>query len=622
MKAGWKTKPLGEVCSFLNRGISPKYLDDGGICVLNQKCVRDHRVSFDLSRRHDARAKKVGSERYIQAGDVLVNSTGTGTLGRVAQLREDPPEPTTVDSHLTIVRPEQGRFYREFFGYMLVLVEDAIKDAGEGCGGQTELARSVLAEKFLVQYPESVHEQQRIVRILDEAFDCIATAKANAEKNLQNARALFENHLESVFSQHGEDWVETTIGEHIHFIDYRGKTPKKTASGLRLITAKNVKMGYLQENPTEFIAPASYDAWMTRGIPRLGDVLFTTEAPLANVAQLDTDEKVAFAQRIIIMQPDKGKLDSTFLKYLLLSGPVQQRIRAKGTGATVQGIKASLLRLIEISFPAELSVQRRLVTKLDALAEETQRLESIYHQKLVALEELKKSVLEKAFSGELGAQLPASVVPSFPATIAGINTTDLHAGLIAIAHQLHEQKKRQDVFGHVKAEKIAHMMEAHLGVDLGRAPVKDAAGPDDYPHLKRVEHRSDKAGFFTFQRSERTGYKIIRGRNFDVLVRRTRLALGARNQDVDRLVELMLPMDTEQAEIFSTVYAAWNNLLLDRRLATEEDVVFEARENWHPDKLKIPREKFFRAITWMKEKGVIPEGKGRRVSSKAEKKKQ
>ena len=244
-------------------------------------------------------------------------------------------------------------------------------------------------------------EQQRIVGILDEAFDGIATAKANAEKNLQNARALFESHLQSVFSQRSDDWVETTIGEHIHFIDYRGKTPKKTESGLRLITAKNVKMGYVQETPAEFIAPAGYDAWMTRGIPRMGDVLFTTEAPLANVAQLETDEKVAFAQRIIIMQSDKTKLDSTFLKYLLLSGPIQQRIRAKGTGATVQGIKASLLKLIEISFPAEVSVQRRLVAKLDALSAETQRLESIYQQKLAALEALKKSLLHQAFSGQL-----------------------------------------------------------------------------------------------------------------------------------------------------------------------------------------------------------------------------
>jgi type I restriction enzyme, S subunit len=151
----------------------------------------------------------------------------------------------------------------------------------------------------------------------------------------------------------------------------------------------------------EFIAPASYPGWMTRGIPQKGDVLFTTEAPLANVAQLDTDDKVAFAQRIIIMQPEKTKLDCTFLKYLLLSSPVRQRIRTRGTGATVQGIKASLLRLVEISFPETLTEQEQIVENLDALSEETQRLEYTCQRKVAALEALKKSLLHQAFSGQL-----------------------------------------------------------------------------------------------------------------------------------------------------------------------------------------------------------------------------
>lgn len=401
MKAGWQSDKLGEVCSFLNRGISPKYVEEGGICVLNQKCVRDHAVNYELARRHDPSAKRVSAERLLQLGDVLINSTGTGTLGRVAQLREAPIEPTTVDSHVTIARSVPGKFFSDFFGYMLIFIEEAIKEAGEGCGGQTELARSVLADKFSVAYPSSQSEQHRIVSILDEAFDGIATAKANAEKNLQNARALFESYMQSVFTERGEGWVDTTIGDHIRFIDYRGKTPEKTSNGLRLITAKNVKMGYLQTEPAEFVAPDSYDGWMTRGIPKRGDVLFTTEAPLANVAQLDNDEKVVFAQRIIIMQPDRSKLDCTFLKYLLLSQPVQQRIHERGTGATVKGIKASLLKTIEISFPRSLKAQQEIVARLDSLSEETQRLAALYQQELTALDALKKSLLHQAFSGQL-----------------------------------------------------------------------------------------------------------------------------------------------------------------------------------------------------------------------------
>ena len=257
-----------------------------------------------------------------------------------------------------------------------------------------------LLAELEIAYPP-LPEQQRIVGLLDEAFAGLATAQANAKKNLQNARALFESHLQAVFTQRGKGWVETVIGDCIRFIDYRGKTPVKTESGIRLITAKNVKMGYLQETPMEFIAASGYKSWMTRGIPQKGDVLFTTEAPLANVAQLDTDEKVAFAQRIIIMQPDAAKLDSAFLKYLLLSQPVEQRIRTKGTGATVQGIKASLLRTIDVSFPNTLAEQEAIVAKLHGLTTETQHLESLYQQKLAALAALKKSLLHQAFTGAL-----------------------------------------------------------------------------------------------------------------------------------------------------------------------------------------------------------------------------
>lgn len=159
-------------------------------------------------------------------------------------------------------------------------------------------------------------------------------------------------------------WHTEKLGDLCRFIDYRGRTPVKTDSGLRLITAKNVKMGFLQEEPLEYVKQDSYEGWMTRGIPQKGDVLFTTEAPLANVAQLDTDEKVVFAQRIIILQPKGPNLDRTFLKYLILSDSAQDRIREKGTGATVQGIKASLLKVIKISFPS-LPEQQRIVSILD-----------------------------------------------------------------------------------------------------------------------------------------------------------------------------------------------------------------------------------------------------------------
>jgi type I restriction enzyme S subunit len=194
-------------------------------------------------------------------------------------------------------------------------------------------------------------------------------------------------------------WEECNLEDYIKLIDYRGRTPVKTESGVRLITAKNVKLGYLQLEPQEFIAANNYNSWMSRGIPNVGDIIFTTEAPLANVAQIDTSEKLAFAQRIIVMQPKVNKIDSTFLKHMLLSETVRKKILEKGTGATVLGIKSSLLKKIRISFPP-LPEQQRIVSILDEAFSAIAKAKTNAEQNLKNAKELFESYLQGVFENK------------------------------------------------------------------------------------------------------------------------------------------------------------------------------------------------------------------------------
>jgi type I restriction enzyme S subunit len=192
-------------------------------------------------------------------------------------------------------------------------------------------------------------------------------------------------------------WQECKIEDYIKLIDYRGRTPVKTESGVRLITAKNVKLGYLQLEPQEFINPNSYDSWMTRGIPNYGDVIFTTEAPLGNVAQINTTEKLAFAQRIIVMQPERNKIDPTFLKYLLLSENIRKRIFEKETGATVTGIKSSLLKKIPILLPP-ISEQKCIVEIVDETFTAIDKAKTNIEKNLQSVRELFESYLQNVFA--------------------------------------------------------------------------------------------------------------------------------------------------------------------------------------------------------------------------------
>lgn len=147
-----------------------------------------------------------------------------------------------------------------------------------------------------------------------------------------------------------ENWKTYKLEDALEaLIDYRGKTPKKTTEGVPLVTAKIVKQGRIQE-PNEFIAKEDYKSWMSRGIPNVGDVVMTTEAPLGEVAQI-SDANIALAQRIVTLRGKVGVLDNGYLKYYLLSNKGQARLAARQSGTTVFGIKQSELRKVEIDCP-------------------------------------------------------------------------------------------------------------------------------------------------------------------------------------------------------------------------------------------------------------------------------
>ncbi len=169
-------------------------------------------------------------------------------------------------------------------------------------------------------------------------------------------------------------WACERLGNLCRFIDYRGKTPTKLPSGTRLITAKNVRMGFVNLEPQELIAAGDYSGWMTRGIPTNGDLLFTTEAPLGNVALFDFSEPVALAQRIIGLHP-YCDLDSRFLMFVLMSPWFQTLLTDKATGMTATGIKASKLKELVVPI-APLAEQKRIVARVEHLMKLCDELEA------------------------------------------------------------------------------------------------------------------------------------------------------------------------------------------------------------------------------------------------------
>jgi type I restriction enzyme S subunit len=266
-----------------------------------------------------------------------------------------------------------------------------------------------LLKELEIVYPTRP-EQQRIVGLLDESFEGIATTKTNAERNLQNARALFESHLQSVFIKRGKGWVETTLGEVCDIkhgfafdgADFSNDVPEGnplvitpgnfTEDGKLLFSEKNTKR-FNGEMPSGF----QFD---------VGDlVVVMTDLSskmkiLGKPAFVETDD-VLHNQRIGRVVFSNDRIEKRLLYYFMMTEGFLKNIKGSATGTMVKHTAPKRILSNIIPFPESRNEQRAIISKLDGLRAETQRLATVYERKLSALEALEKSLLHEAFSGKL-----------------------------------------------------------------------------------------------------------------------------------------------------------------------------------------------------------------------------
>ena len=393
----WRKRCLGEITSFMSKGIPPKYAErenENTVCVLNQKCNRNFEIKYEESRLHDCSKKKVPADKMLQPGDVLINSTGTGTAGRVAQLY-DVPTPTTIDGHMILLRPTE-EIDSIYYGYAVKAFQPKIETLAEGSTGQTEINRKRLQEEIVISFPKEKETQDRIARFLLNIDEKIKVNDKINKNLLEQALAIYKDWFCDYALSDGtlpENWKITTI-DAISSLVTRGIAPKYDDSSDQIVlNQKCIRDHTIDISLARRHLPKKInEKWISKG-----DLLInsTGTGTLGRVAQVWFEaNNMTVDSHVTIVRP-KDSILQNYIGFWGLSH--ESEIEAQHTGSTGQTeLPRDRVKAMELPLPDEdtLSKFNELVIPMTSTVISNQ-------EENARLSQLRDALLPKLMSGEL-----------------------------------------------------------------------------------------------------------------------------------------------------------------------------------------------------------------------------
>ena len=370
---------LGDVCDVRDgTHDSPVYIDRGFPLVTSKNIINGKLDLSVVNYISPEDYNKINERSNVECGDIIMPMIGTiGNPYIVGDFTD------FAIKNVALIKFNNEQINNKYI-YHFLNSEKFNKYVAENNRGGTQKFLSLKDIRNLEVEVPSLKEQLIIIEKLDGLNELILSRKQQLSKLDELVKARFVEMFGNVDK-------EDILINLCNFIDYRGKTPEKVESGLPFITAKNIKMHYMSFDTQEFISKETYDKVMTRGFPRIGDVVFTTEAPLGNVCRIPyIDTEFYIGQRIITMQTEC--LEPAYLEYALSSEEFKRKLIEKSSGSTVTGIRSKLLEQLTIPVP-NMEMQKQFadfVKQIDKSKFEVQ-------QSLEKLETLKKSLMQQYF---------------------------------------------------------------------------------------------------------------------------------------------------------------------------------------------------------------------------------
>lgn len=386
----WEVKYLDDVCELITCGAAarPNYVDEG-VPFLSAKNVKDGQIIWSgYNCISEETHKELTKNNKPLKGDLLY--TRVGSYGEAAVIEDD--YEFSVFVSLTLIKVDKSKLNNYYLKHYLnsEAVKNLAKASISGSGVGNLNVGTV--RKFKIPLPP-LPEQQRIVSILDEAFACIERSRNAAIKNLKNAKELFECYLQGVFEKKGDGWEEKKLGDVASF-----------SQGIQVGLEHHLTEP--QEGYVRFIRIVDYtqDTDDIRYVPDPGRKYFVNENDIVMVRYgtpglIGRGKAGVIANNLFKITIQREDLSNDFLCLCLSQKHIQTFLSTQGS-ATMPALNFGQLKNVIINFPP-LKEQHTIVRQLDALRAETQKLEAVYQKKIDDLEELKKSILQKAFAGEL-----------------------------------------------------------------------------------------------------------------------------------------------------------------------------------------------------------------------------
>ncbi len=404
----WERKKLGELSKNKDAIVSGPFgsnlkvsdYKNSGVPILRlQNIGKGYFINRDIKFISEAKAEELKYHSFV-SGDIALAKLGI-PVGKTCIIPEAYPHGIIV-ADVVRIRPDKKIVDYKFLEYFLN-TDISVSQLTGNISGATRPRVNLSDVRNITLNLPLLPEQQRIVSILDEAFAAIAKAKANAEQNLKNAKELFESYLQALFENKGDGWEEKKLSEIGNA--QTGTTPKtieKENFGDFIPFIKPADVNFSDLGDIRYDNDGLSEIGLKKGrVMEKGSTLMVCIG--ATIGKVGFAEvRVSCNQQINSLTVKSG-FEPKFIYYAMISKNFQEKVlnAGKGAQATLPIINKSKWESLTVPFPKSLKEQQTFVHRLDTLRAETQKLEAIYRQKINNLEELKKSILQKAFRGEL-----------------------------------------------------------------------------------------------------------------------------------------------------------------------------------------------------------------------------